>query len=100
MAERKRCLSRKIINIKCTFKYTDGTEAAIAFGGIALKNKKSLAELQKLYQEMPTERNAYEIDGVQYTVVSHFTGNKDIDQVMRRLAEKRAYADMRKQSAS
>ena len=37
------------------------------------------------------------IDGVSYTVVSHYTGNKDVDRVIREIAEKQALADMSSQ---
>jgi len=38
-------------------------------------------------------QNAYEIDGIRYVVVSHYTGKKDIDKVIIDLAEQRAYTD-------
>ncbi len=38
-------------------------------------------------------QNTYEIDGIRYVVVSHYTGKKDIDKVMTELAQRRAYAD-------
>ena len=43
--------------------------------------------------------NVYEIGGVKYTVVSHYVGEKDIDDVILKLAESSAYADMDAASA-
>ena len=57
--------------------------------------KSSLAEMREEYMNMPTTANTIEIDGVLYTVVSHFVGGKDIDAVVRDLAEKQAYEDLK-----
>ena len=38
-------------------------------------------------------QNAYEIDGIRYVVVSHYTGKKDVDKVITDLAEQRAYTE-------
>mgnify|MGYP006974500119 FL=1 len=46
---------------------------------------------------MPTGSQVIVIDGVNYTVVSHYTGGKDIDRVIRALAEKQATAEMNSQ---
>ena len=53
--------------------------------------KPTLEDMKKKYEMMPTESRITEIDGVSYTVVSHYTGSKDIDDVIRTLAEKQAY---------
>lgn len=53
--------------------------------------KPTLEEMKKKYEMMPTESRITEIDDVSYTVVSHYTGSKDIDDVIRTLAEKQAY---------
>ena len=53
----------------------------------------SFAELKEKFRDMPTSQKTYEIDGVSYIVVSHYTGKKDIDEVMTGIAEHRAYAD-------
>ncbi len=58
--------------------------------------KPTLEEMKKKYEMMPTESRITEIDGVFYTVVSHYTGSKDIDDIIRTLAEKQAYEDMKK----
>ncbi len=52
--------------------------------------------MKKKYEMKPTESRITEIDGTSYTVVSHYTGEKDIDTVIRTLAEKQAYEDMKK----
>ena len=51
----------------------------------------SLLELRQNYEDKPTSQSVYEIDGVQYVVVSHYTGNKDINKVIGSIAEKQAY---------
>lgn len=61
--------------------------------------KSSLAEMREEYMHMPTTANTIEIEGVLYTVVSHFVGGKDIDVVARALAEKQAYEDMKTKEA-
>ncbi len=53
--------------------------------------KLTLEEMKKIYDTKPTESRTTEIDGTSYTVVSHYTGNKNIDEVIRKLAEKQAY---------
>lgn len=58
--------------------------------------KPTLEEMKKKYEMMPTESRITEIDGTSYNVVSHYTGEKDIDKVIRNLAEKQAYEDMKK----
>lgn len=57
--------------------------------------KSSLAEMRKEYMSMPITANTIKIDGVLYIVVSHFVGGKDINVVIRDLAEKQAYEDMK-----
>ena len=61
--------------------------------------KSSLAEMREEYMNMPMAANTIEIDGVLYTVVSHFVGGKDIDAVVRDLAEKQAYEDLKAKDA-
>ena len=55
--------------------------------------------MRKEYMNMPTTANTIEIDGVLYTVVSYFVGGKDIDAVVRDLAEKQAYEDLKAKDA-
>ena len=53
--------------------------------------------MKERFGAMPTGRQIIVIDGVNYTVVSHYTGGKDIDHVIRALAEKQATAEMNSQ---
>lgn len=46
---------------------------------------------------MPTGSQIIVIEGVNYTVVSHYTGKKDVDRVIREIAEKQATAEMNSQ---
>lgn len=50
--------------------------------------------MKERFGAMPTGSQIIVIDGVNYTVVSHYTGGKDIDHVIRALVEKQATADM------
>lgn len=45
------------------------------------------------FEMMPVSRNTITVDGKKYTVVSHYTGTKDVDTVIRTLAEKKAYEE-------
>ena len=51
--------------------------------------------MRKEYMNMPITANTIKIDGVLYTVVSHYVGGKDLDAVVRALAEKQAYEDLK-----
>lgn len=53
--------------------------------------------MKERFGAMPTGSQIIVIDGVNYTVVSHYTGRKDIDHVIRALAEKQATAEMNSQ---
>ena len=53
--------------------------------------------MKERFGTMPTGSQVIVIDGVNYTVVSHYTGGKDIDRVIRALAEKQATAEMNSQ---
>lgn len=53
-----------------------------------------MRDMKERFGTMPTGSQVIVIDGVNYTVVSHYTGGKDIDHVIRALAEKQATADM------
>ncbi len=53
-----------------------------------------MQEMQAKFSSMPTSSNVVVIDGISYTVVSHYTGNKDVDKIIRDIAEKQALADM------
>ena len=56
-------------------------------------------EQAQMYKDNTVVANVYEIGGVKYTVVSHYVGEKDIDDVILKLAESSAYADMDAASA-
>ena len=58
------------------------------------KRKETMQDMKERFGTMPTGSQVIVIDGVNYTVVSHYTGGKDIDHVFRALAEKQAAADM------
>lgn len=38
--------------------------------------------MDELYKDRPTHTNTYEVDGVKHKVVSHFVGDRDINDVM------------------
>ena len=61
------------------------------------RQKQTMQEMKEQFGGMPTSRDVIIIDGVSYTVVSHYTGGKDIDHVIRALAEKQAAAEMNSQ---
>ena len=56
-----------------------------------------MQDMKERFGAMPTGSQVIVIDGVNYTVVSHYTGEKDIDRVIRALAEKQATAAMNSQ---
>lgn len=57
--------------------------------------KSSLAEMREEYMKMPITANAIEIDGISYTVVSHYVGGRELTAVIRATAERQAYEDMK-----
>lgn len=61
------------------------------------KQKETMQDMKERFGAMPTGSQVIVIDGVNYTVVSHYTGGKDIDHVIRALAEKQATAEMNSQ---
>ena len=61
------------------------------------KRKETMQDMKERFGDMPTGSQIIVIDGVNYTVVSHYTGGKDIDRVIRALAEKQATAEMNSQ---
>ena len=56
-----------------------------------------MQDMKERFGAMPTGSQIIVIEGVNYTVVSHYTGGKDIDRVIRALAEKQATAEMNSQ---
>lgn len=59
-----------------------------------MKQKATLEELRERFDGKPLEKSVYTVEGVAYTVVSHYTGEKDINEVIGRLAAEQAYADI------
>ena len=55
--------------------------------------KTAMKEMIEKFEMMPVSRNTITVDGKKYTVISHYTGKKDVDTVIRTLAEKKAYED-------
>ena len=53
--------------------------------------------MKERFGTMPTGSQIIVIEGVNYTVVSHYTGKKDVDRVIREIAEKQALAEMNSQ---
>ena len=58
------------------------------------KRKETMRDMKERFGAMPTGSQIIVIDGVNYTVVSHYTGKKDVDRVIGEIAEKQALADM------
>ena len=56
-----------------------------------------MQDMKERFGAMPTGSQVIVIDGVNYTVVSHYTGKKDVDRVIREIAEKQALAEMNSQ---
>ena len=56
-----------------------------------------MRDMKERFGAMPTGSQIIVIDGVNYTVVSHYTGKKDVDRVIREIAEKQALAEMNSQ---
>ena len=53
-----------------------------------------MQQLSVEHGSAPTSMREYEIGGKKYTVVSHYVGKKNVDNVLREIAVKRAYSDM------
>ena len=62
------------------------------------RQKQTMQDMKERFSGMPTSSHVVVIDGIRYTVVSHYTGNKDVDRVIREIAEKQALADMSSQN--
>ena len=56
-----------------------------------MKQNTTLQELRERFEDKPSKTSVYTIEGIAYTVVSHYTGEKDIDAVIRKLATQQAY---------
>ena len=55
--------------------------------------KTAMKEMIEKYEMTPISRNTITVNGKEYTVISHYTGKKDVDTVIRALAEKKAYEE-------
>lgn len=53
-----------------------------------------MQEMDELYKDCPTHTNTYEVEGVQHKVVSHFIGQRDINDVMMDYAFSRVVNEM------
>ena len=53
-----------------------------------------MQQLSVEHGSAPTSMREYEIGGKKYTVVSHYVGKKNVDNVLREIAVKRAYSAM------
>ena len=58
-----------------------------------------MQQLSVEHGSAPTSMREYEIGGKKYTVVSHYVGKKNVDNVLREIAVKRAYSDMENKPA-
>ena len=62
------------------------------------RTKETMQGMKERFSGMPTSSHVVVIDGICYTVVSHYTGSKNVDHVIRKIAEKQALADMSSQN--
>lgn len=58
-----------------------------------------MQQLSAEHGSAPTSIREYEVGGKKYTVVSHYVGKKNVDNVLREIAVKRAYSDMENKPA-
>lgn len=56
--------------------------------------KKNREQLMQQFSSCPTSKKEYEIGGKKFTVVRHFTGNKNPDRMIAELAVNRADREM------
>lgn len=56
--------------------------------------KKQLQELKQEFSNFSTCQNEYVVNDKKYVVVSHFVGNKNINEILIKLAQKQAYSEM------
>lgn len=56
--------------------------------------KKQLQELKQEFSNFSTSQNEYVVNDKKYIVVSHFVGNKNINEILIILAQKQAYSEM------
>lgn len=58
-----------------------------------------MQQLSAEHSSEPTSMREYEIGGKKYTVVSHYVGKKNVDNILREIAVRRAYSDMENKPA-
>ena len=56
--------------------------------------KTNAKELNEQYRDCPTQEQEYEIEGRKYIIVSHYVGEKDLDEVVYRNAYDRAMSEL------
>lgn len=56
--------------------------------------KKQLQELKQEFLNFSTSQNEYVVNDKKYIVVSHFVGNKNINEILIKLTQKQAYSEM------
>lgn len=56
--------------------------------------KKQLQELKLEFLNFSTSQSEYVVNDKKYIVVSHFVGNKNINEILIKLAQKQAYSEM------
>ena len=59
-----------------------------------MMKKTNAKELNEQYRDCPTQEQEYEIEGRKYIVVSHYVGEKDLDEVVYRNAYDRAMSEL------
>ena len=56
--------------------------------------KRTMQEMDEQYENCPVHKNTYDVDGVKHTVISHFVGDKNINDVMVSYAYNRVLNEM------
>ena len=56
--------------------------------------KTNAKELNEQYRDCPTQEQEFEIEGRKYIVVSHYAGEKDLDEVVYRNAYDQAMKEL------
>ena len=51
-----------------------------------MKQNTTLQELRERFADKPSKTSVYTVEGIAYTVVSHYAGEKDVDAVIRKKA--------------
>ena len=53
-----------------------------------------MEQLREAFADAPTSQREYVIRGKKYVVTSHYTGDKDVNEVLQRIAVNRVLKDM------